>query len=356
MQTAVAIDKAPTAGPDPAALGMLLQLIYGRFVGQAVCLAAKLRIADHVTAGRVRTEQLASALGAKQDSLRRFLKALASQGLFVETADDHWELTASGALLRGDVPGSLRDLATLFAMPAHAAAWLELEHSVLTGTGAFGRVHGGQPWDYGKKHPSWNDAFNAAMSSIAGAVHEQIARAFDFSSLHLLVDVGGGHGRLMARILERFPTLEGIVFDQPHVVDGVPSYMAERGLSGRCRAVAGDFFASVPAGADAYIMTTILHDWDDDACVRILRNCRAAMAPTGRVLIGDFILKPANQPDFGRLVDLEMLVVAGVGRERTEQEFQHVLAQAGFALNRIVPLPAGTSLIEAIPDPGRSPQ
>jgi hypothetical protein len=294
-------------------------------------------------------------LGAKPDPLRRFLRALASQGLFVEIANDNWGVTTSGALLRGDVPGSLRDLAALFAMPAHATAWLELEQSVLTGAGAFGRVHGGHPWDYGKQHPSWNDAFNAAMSSIAGAVHEQIAHLYDFSDLDVLVDVGGGHGRLMARILERFPTLKGIVFDQPHVVDAVPSYLAERGLSARCRAEAGNFFDSVPAGADAYIMTTILHDWDDDACVRILRNCRAAMAPAGRVLIGDFILKPSNQPDFGRLVDLEMLVVAGVGRERTEKEFRSVLARAGFALSRIVPLPAGTSLIEAIPEPGRSP-
>ncbi len=354
MQTAMAFDKIPVPGPDGDALERLLQLIYGRFAGQTICLAARLRIADQLASGRTQTGQLAEVLGAKPDSLRRFLRALASQGLLFEAAEDHWHLTALGALLRGDAPGSLRDLAALFAMPAHASAWLELEHSVLTGEGAFGHVHGGKPWEHGRQHPSWNDAFNAAMSSIAGAVHEQIARFYDFSGLHLLVDVGGGHGRLMGRILERFPTLKGIVFDQPHVVDAVPSYMAERGLADRCRAVAGDFFASVPGGADAYIMTTILHDWDDDACVRILRNCRDAMAPTGRVLIGDFILKPANQPDLGRLVDLEMLVIAGIGRERTEPEFRSVLARAGFALNRVVPLPAATSLIEAIPDHRRS--
>ncbi len=349
MRSIAAIDKAPATSPDGAALGTVLQLIYGRFVGQAVCLAARLRIADHIAEGRVQTEELASTLGARPESLRRFLKNLASHGLIVETAEDRWRLSETGELLRGDVAGSVRDLAALFDMPAHAAAWLNLDHSVLTGEGAFGHVHGGHPWDYGKAHPAWNDAFNAAMSSIAGAVHEQIAHCYDFSGLRLLVDVGGGQGRLMARILERFPQLQGIVFDQPHVVDAVASHMAERGLSDRCGPVAGSFFESVPAGADCYIMTTILHDWDDESCVRILRNCRAAMAPNGRVLIGDFILKPANQPDFGRLVDLEMLVVAGVGRERTEMEFRGLLARAGFDLKAIVPLPAGTSLIEARP-------
>ncbi len=349
MRSIAAVDKAPATGPDGAALGTVLQLIYGRFVGQAVCLAARLRIADRIAEGRVQTGELVSVLGARPEPLRRFLRSLASHGLIIETAEDRWELSATGELLRGDVAGSVRDLAALFDMPAHAAAWLKLDHSVLTGEGAFGHVHGVHPWDYGKAHPSWNDGFNAAMSSIAGSVHEQIAHCYDFSGVKLLVDVGGGHGRLMARILDRFPQLHGIVFDQAHVVDAVASHMAERGLSARCRPVAGNFFESVPAGADCYIMTTILHDWDDESCVRILRNCRAAMAPNGRVLIGDFILKPANQPDFARLVDLEMLVVAGVGRERTETEFRGLLARAGFDLNRIVPLPAGTSLIEAIP-------
>jgi len=349
MQTIAAIDKAQSAGPDQAALRTLLHLIYGRFVGQAVCLAARLGIADRVAAGRERTDELASVLAANPDSLRRFLKALASQGLFVETAEDCWGLTETGSLLRGDVAGSLRDLAALFDSPAHAEAWLKLEYSVRTGNGAFGNVHGVHPWEYGRKNPSWNDSFNAAMSSIAGSVHQQIAYHYDFSDSKLLVDVGGGHGRLIARILERFPTLHGVVFDQPHVVEPVASYMAERRLSDRCRAVAGDFFERVPAGADAYIMTAILHDWDDDSCIRILRNCRAAMAPSGRILIADFILKPANQPDFGRLVDLEMLVVAGIGRERTEREFRNLLSRSGFALTQIIPLPAGTSLIEAIP-------
>lgn len=350
METITAIDKPLRAGPDGAALGKVLQLIYGRFVGQAVCLAARLRIADRIAEGRAHTDELASVLRARPESLRRFLRSLASHGLIVETAEDRWALTETGELLRGDVAGSVRDLAALFDMPPHAAAWLKLDYSVLTGDGAFGHVHGVRPWEYGKAHPSWNDVFNAAMSSIAGSVHQQIAHFYDFSGIKLLVDVGGGQGRLMAHILCRFPKLQGIVFDQPHVVEAVTSHMAERGLSSRCRSVAGNFFESVPAGADAYIMTTVLHDWDDESCIRILRNCRSAMAPSGRVLIGDFILKPSNQPDFGRLVDLEMLVVAGVGRERTEQEFRSLLVRAGFDLNRIVPLPAGTSLIEAIPN------
>jgi hypothetical protein len=281
--------------------------------------------------------------------LRRLLRALASQGLLVETAEDRWATTAAGDCLRADAPGSLRNLAVLFGTLAHSLSWIQMEHSVLTGESAFEYVHGQDAWRYARENPPWNDAFNAAMSDIAASVHRAIAEAYDFSGVRRLVDIGGGHGRLMIRILERFPALHGVVFDQPHVVNDVDWFMAERGLARRCQSVAGNFFESVPAGADAYIMTAVLHDWDDDACVEILRNCRSAMAPDGRILIGDFILMPPNQPDFGRLIDLEMLVMAGTGRERTEQEFCHILARAGLSLRKVIPLPAGTSLIEAVP-------
>ena len=204
-------------------------------------------------------------------------------------------------------------------------------------------------WDYARAHPEFHQTFNQAMSSLAGSVHRAIVGAYDFTGIDVLVDIGGGHGRLMAQILERHPRMRGIVHDMPHVVDGAAAYMAERGLADRCQAVGGDFFAGVPQGADAYIMTAILHDWDDDGCVTILRNCRRAMKPGGRVLIGDFVLKPVNEPDYGKLIDLEMLVVTRGGRERSEEDFRRVLGRADLELNQILPLPTGTSLIEARP-------
>ena len=153
----------------------------------------------------------------------------------------------------------------------------------------------------------------------------------------------------MAQILERYPRMHGIVYDMSHVVDGAAAYLAERGLTSRCHAEGGDFFARVPEGADAYIMTAILHDWDDEGCVTILRNCRRAMKPGGRVLIGDFVLKPVNEPDFGKLIDLEMLVVTSGGRERSEEDFRRLLGQADLELSQMIPLSTGTSLIEARP-------
>ena len=337
--------KPPHAGPEPA--GRVIDLIYGRYVGQAVCLAAKLGIADHIAAGCATTAALSLALNAKPEPLLRFLRALAAHGLLAETPAGTWTLTPAGELLRSGVPGSLASLARLFATREHALSWLALEHSVLTGESAFEHVHGLDGFSYAQTNETFNVTFNEAMSSIAGAIHRAIADAYDFSAIGTLVDVGGGHGRLMAAILAKFSHLRGIVFDMPHVVTGASAHIEALGLAGRCEAIAGDFFESVPEGADAYIMTAILHDWDDEACVAILRNCRRAMTASGRVLIGDFVLKPANQPDFGRVIDLEMLVMTSGGRERSAEEFREILARAELTIARIIPLPAGHSLIEA---------
>ena len=349
MQQELSIAQPAPAGPDAGALGRILQLIYGRFAGQIVCLAAKLGIADHIAAGADTTRELAAALDANPSSLRRFLRALASHGIVAEGAPDSWKLTTAGALLQKDVPGSLRDLALLFSTPEHVHSWLALEHTVLTGSCAFDHVHGVDGWTYAQEHPAFNQTFNAAMSSIAGAVHQAIASVYDFSGIDLLVDVGGGHGRLMSHILARFPHLRGIVYDMPHVVNGAASYLAEQGLTDRCQVIAGDFLTGVPAGADAYIMTAILHDWDDDSSVLILRNCRQAMQPAGRVLIGDFVLKPSNEPDFGKAIDLEMLVLTPSGRERTESDFRRLFERCDLRLNGILPLPSGNSIVEAVP-------
>jgi len=341
-------EPAPKFDTPPAAVKELLRIIYGRFAGQAVCLAAKLGIADLMENGFDTTERLAASLGAQAHSLRRFLKALSSCQILREAGPDRWKLTDSGKLLRGEARGSLRDLARLFATEEHTQSWLALEHAVLTGTPAFDHVWGKDGWTHARENPEFNDAFHAAMSGIAGAVHQAIAHVYDFSDVECLVDVGGGHGRLLSVILERFPNLRGIVFDLPHVAEGARAHLAQSGLSARCQAVGGDFFASVPA-ADAYILTAVLHDWNDEECITILKNCRRAMQPGGRVLIGDFLLKPANEADFGRLIDLEMLVMTRSGRERTEADFRQLLSACDLRLNRILPLPSGNSLLEASP-------
>ncbi len=325
----------------------MLGLIYGRFAAQALFAAAALGIADHIAAGTIETAALAQAVSAEPSALLRLLRALASQAVLVEIAPERWQLSASGELLRRDVPGSLRDLACFFAAREHGAAWLALEHSVRTGESAFEAVHKMDTWHFAGTRPEFGRLFNDAMTSIAGSIHQAIADAYDFSGIELLVDVGGGHGRLMKCLLARNPQLRGVVFDLPHVAAQTGRLLESSAVADRCSAVGGDFLADIPVCADAYIMTAVLHNWDDKSCVAILRNCRKAMKPNGRVLLGEFVLRPANEPDLGKLVDLEMLVMLGRARERTADEFRALLDEADLSFRRAIPLPAGTSLIEA---------
>lgn len=343
------IDKCETAASAASPQAHMLGLIYGRFIAQALFAAAKLGIADHIAGGTAETAALARAVAAEPRALRRLLRALASHGVLIETAPEHWRLSATGGLLRGDVPGSLRDLARLFAAREHGAAWLALDHSLATGRSAFEAVHGMDAWHFALENPGFDQLFNAAMTSIAGSVHQAIANAYDFSGIELLVDVGGGHGRLMEILLMRNPLLRGVVFDLPHVAAQAQRRLESSPVADRCRAVGGNFLEDIPVPADAYIMTAVLHDWDDAACIAILRNCRKAMRPDARVLLGEFVLKPTNEPDLGKLVDLEMLVILGHAKERTADEFRALLDAADLSLRRVVPLPAGTSLLEAGP-------
>ncbi len=348
-QAASILKPQVSAPPALAPQAHMLGLIYGRFIAQALFAAAAFGVADHIAAGTVQTAALARAVGAEPSALGRLLRALASQGVLSEIESERWSLTAAGELLRGDVPGSLRDLARFFAAREHGSAWLALDHSLRTGKSAFEAVHGMDAWRFGLEHPEFAQVFNAAMTSLAGSVHRAIADAYDFSGIDVLVDVGGGYGKLMECILARNPQLQGIVFELPHVAAQTERVLQASAVAGRCRAVAGDFLTEIPVRADAYIMTAVLHDWDDEASLAILRNCRRAMKPRGRVLLGEFVLKPTDEPDLGRLVDLEMLVILGRGRERTAEEFRVLLDAAGLSLTRIIPLPVGTSLIEATP-------
>jgi hypothetical protein len=322
----------------------LLQLITAGFAAQAAHVAARLGVADQIAAGVRDTSRLAAALGAHPPTLGRFLATLASVGLLRQNGDDRWELTPMGEHLRGDVAGSWRDFARWFGCDAHYAAFGALEHSVRTGESGFARTFGESSWSYMQRDRETGLCFDRAMSSIAATAHPLILSQYDFAGVDTLVDIGGGQGELLSAILARYPMMRGVVFDLPHVVDGARALIAARGLSERLEAVGGDFLSAVPP-ADAYIMTNVLHDWDDARSVAILRNCRMAMRAGGRVLVGDFVLRPVNEPDIGRLFDLEMLVLTDGGKERTEAEFRALFAEAHLRLARVVPL-GGVSLIE----------
>lgn len=323
----------------------LNQLGTGRWVSEALYVAAKLGVADHLKDGARSVDQLATSVGAHAGALYRLLRALASVGVFTEAEPRKFALTEMGACLQTGVPGSMRALALMTDLERDA--WGQLEHSIRTGETAFDHVHGMGFFAYLQRHPDEGRLFDEAMTGFVSQNIAAVVAAYDFRPFSKIVDVGGGHGALMAAILKASPGTEGVIFDLPSVVEGAERNIEAAGLSARCQCVGGDFFTSVPTGGDAYVMASIIHDWDDQRSVAILRNCRQAMSGRGKLLLVEMVIPAGDTPFFGKLLDLEMLVLAPGGRERTETEYQALLVDAGFRLIRIVSTRSLASVIEA---------
>ncbi|MBL8797823.1 MAG: methyltransferase [Planctomycetia bacterium] len=338
---------APELPPSAA----LINLISGTWVTQLIYVAAKLGLADRLRDGPKPVEELASATGMDPQSLYRVLRALASFGVFRETAPRCFELTPLAHCLRSDVPDSLQAVAVFYGEPWHRAAWSSLLHSVKTAQPAFNHVAGEPFFEHVQKHPEVAAIFDQAMTNFSGMAIGAVLAAYDFTGIGKLVDVAGGHGSLLAAILQAYPAMRGVLFDMPTVIDGArqKQLLEQAGVADRCELVGGDFFRAVPAGADGYLMKHIIHDWSDDHALNILRNCRRAMSPSGRLLLVEMVIPPGNEPHFGKLLDLEMLVMTQGGRERTESEYRALLAAAGFELTRIVPTRSPASVIEGQP-------
>src|SRR3954469_23235453 len=298
--------------PDAA----LLQLVFGKGVSMAVSVAAKLRVADLLADGPRTLDDLAARTGTHAPTLYRILRTLSAAGVFAEQADGRFALTPMGEYLRTGVEGSLRGLADMFGSDWSWRPWGQLLEAVRTGRTSFDSVFGEPVFDYLARHPDESAVFNEAMTGFSSKIAPAVAEAYDFSAFGTIVDVGGGHGVLLNTILRAYPGVNGIVFDAPHVVVGAEDAIREAGLAGRCRAVGGDFFQSVPAGGDAYLMKHIIHDWPDDKATTILRNCRKGVNPGGKLLLVELLIVPGNAADLGKVIDLEMLVIAS-GQERT---------------------------------------
>ncbi len=300
---------------------------------QALYVAARLAIADRLAEGPQGSEELARATGADAEALRRLLRALVSFGVFAEDADGRFALTEVGALLRDEVPGSLRAGVIFFGDQRHWNAWAKLEQSVISGETVWGPR-----------------AAHAFFEMNASAFNAAVVAAYDFSRPRMLVDVGGGQGALISSILRANPGLRGILFDIPPVIDGAKARVVAGGLGDRLALVAGDVFASVPPGGDAYLLKWIIHDWDDEHSLAILRNCHRAMAPGARLLLVERVvpehIDPSADTQSTLLADLNMLVLTG-GHERTATEYRTLLGGAGFALARIVPTATPLNVIEA---------
>jgi hypothetical protein len=335
--------------PPPFAL---YRMITGFYISRAIHVVARLDIAEFLRDGPLDAEELARRSKVHARSLRRVLRLLVTAGVFAEEDDGRFALTPIGEHLRADVPGSMRAAALLFGGITHRA-WGDLLYSVETGEPAFRHVFGQEPFAYLAEHEEEAANFDAAMAAFTSQIARVVAKAYEFSALRHVIDVGGGNGALLAGILGAHPRLGGTVFDLPQVVERAASHLRALGLLGRAQVVGGDFFREVPGGGDAYLLKHVIHDWDDERAVAILRSCRKAMAPTARVLIIEGLYpERMDQSDASKGAasnDVNMLVCTG-GRQRTEQEFRDLYGKAGFVQARRIStdLPFVT-IIEGVP-------
>jgi len=324
----------------------LLQLITGNWPMQAVYTAARLELADHLHASPKTAEELAPLVGAHAPSLYRLLRALASLGIFAEEDSGRFVMTPMADKLRKESDKSLWAAAIMMG-EEHYTAWGRLIDGVRTGKTSFNLQYGEGVFDYFEKHPEPARIFHRAMTELTSQTHVAAIEAYDFSQFRKLIDVGGGRGTLISAILRANLQLRGAVYDLPSVMEQTRRYLAEQGVADRCEALGGDFFQSIPSGADAYILSTVIHDWHNADSLRILRNIHAAMNGPGTLLLVELVLKAGNEADFGKLMDLNMLAMAG-GLERTAEEFRALLAEAGFELQRIIPTRSPSHVIEAV--------
>jgi hypothetical protein len=329
--------------PPPAAL---MHLLTGGWISSGLYVAAKLGIADLLADGPRSAADLAKAAGADADALNRVLRMLAGVGVFAEV-EGRYTLTPVASCLRSGTADSMRAAAILFGED-HQRAWDELIHSVKTGKPAFDHVYGMNVFAYYEKNRAAGEVFNEAMTSFSRNENSAMIAAADWKAVKKVVDVGGGHGALISLVLEANPGLTGVLFDAPAVIEGARKRLLARGLASRCEAVGGDFFAAVPPGGDVYLLSHIIHDWDDARSEKILANIHGAMNPSGRVLLVEYVLPPGNTFHPGKLLDVNMLVMCPGGRERTEAEFARLLGRAGFKLARILATRSPVSVIEAV--------
>jgi hypothetical protein len=331
--------------------GRLLDAVFGYAPAQVIYVAARLRIADHLTGGAMTSAEMAACTETHAPSMYRLLRALACLGAVAEAGPDRFELTTAGARLRTEAPDSIRAQVLLFCSPEVWRSWGELEYSVRTGLPAWERVTGMPSIEYVARHPEEAAAFNAAMAEHTRTVAPALLARYDFTRFGTVVDVGGGDGTLISAILTAVPRLRGILFDLPAGVESAGKTLDAAGVADRCQVVTGDYFVAVPDGVDAYLLKSVIHDWDDERAVAILRTCRRAVPATGRVLVVEPAL-PASvasaELTLAVLSDINMMVNTG-GGERTEDQFGALFAAAGFELSAAVGGCAGYHVLEGTP-------
>ncbi|KAA0084397.1 hydroxyneurosporene methyltransferase [Mycolicibacterium sp. P9-64] len=331
--------------PPPIAV---MELIFGAWLSQAITAATQLGIADALAAGPLTADELGRKVGADPDAVARLMRLLISRGIFRRRSGNRFALNALGDTLRSDAPVSMAGAALFFGSKEHREHWTSLVESIRTGKASVPAIRGMEFFEYVAENPDFAALFNNAMTSTSEMLEAALVAAADLNRFRTIADVGGGHGRLLSAMLTAAPNARGVLVDLPDVVAGAPDVFAERGVTERVRIEGGSFFDGVPAGADAYVMKNVLHDWDDDKAADILRNIRAVSDSGTTLLLFEMVIPDHDREFFGKLVDLEMLLVGG-SFERSEKQWRTVLERGGFRLTRIVPTASPVSVVEAAP-------
>jgi hypothetical protein len=335
--------------PQPDPVQHVMQLASGYIASSVLNVIVKLNIADRLAGGPKTAAELASETGTNAGALYRALRLLAMFGVFDEDYAHRFRLTPLGEPLRSDSANTMRNAIEWLCDPFHFRINAEVEHAIRTGETVDRRVTGKPIFDYLAEDRAEGEIFHRAMTNFTANMTPAFLEAYDFSRIKTLVDVGGGHGGFLSAILKKNPQLKGIVYDLPQVVANAAPALTAAGVAQRCEVKGGDFFESIPAGGDAYIMKLIIHDWADEPAVKILSNCRKALDGVngGRLLLVDAVLAPGNEPHFAKIIDIEMLLLPG-GAERTAEQFRSLLSRAGFRLTQITPTKSPLSVIEAV--------
>ncbi len=330
-------------------ISKLLQIFAAPWITQSVYVVCSLGIADILKDDEKDVEEISSLVSCNASSLYRILRCLASMGIFAETKPKTFKLTGTAQYLRADHPNSLRSLSMMLSDEWHWCSWGDVLHVVKTGEPAIKHLYGvDNTFNYLKHHPKSCKLFQDAMTNVSQSIHAEVVDVYDFSNFKKIVDVGGGFGALLSSILIRNPHMEGILFDLPHITKEAEKFITNQEFSNRCQTVAGNFFESIPITGDLYMMSHIIHDWDDEDCIQILKNIRKSISSEGRLIIIEAVIPSGNEPHFGKLLDLDMLIMYPKGRERTLEEFSHLFQVSGFKLNQIIPTNSHVSIIEAV--------
>jgi hypothetical protein len=325
----------------------MMEMIIATWTSQAITVAAELGVADALTDGPLPIDELAGRVGVDADGLSRLLRALIGRGIFRHRRDGRYELNSLADTLRSDAPVSMSSAARFYGSQEQRERWTLLVDSIRTGKAVVLALRGKESFDYFAEQPELAELFNQTMTSVSKLTDAPVVAGYDFSAYPTIVDVGGGHGPLLATILAAAPASQGVLYDLPQVVASAPSVLRERNVADRVRIAEGSFFDNVPGGGDAYVLKNIIHDWPDEKAVQILRNVRAAAGPRSMVLLVELVI-PKHDRDFpGKWVDLEMLLNLGA-RERTATEYRDLLSQAGFQMTRVVQTASPLSVVEAI--------